>query len=98
MTVAATLEAPETTGHYERSIDERRYLHVLPRSVIAGLYDVHPWLPFGVITASINDSAYALGRALTAEDLRERRKRIRYRCHRSCSDRTDHRQRFEEDD
>jgi len=69
--VEATLEAPEETGHFERSIYERRYLRVLPRSMIGGLYDVHPWLPYGMIVASLGGGAYALGRVLVIEDVRE---------------------------
>jgi len=70
--VEATLEAPEETGHFERSIYERRYIHVLPRSVIGWLYDVHPWLPYGMIVAFLGGGAYALGRALVIEDIHVR--------------------------
>ncbi|MDQ2050072.1 signal peptidase I [Natronolimnohabitans sp. A-GB9] len=78
--VEATLEAPESTGHYERTVDERRYLHVLPRSVIDGLYDVDPWLPFVAIVAVLGGSAYALGRTLAgSERVRTARKRVRSR-------------------
>jgi len=68
--IEATLEAPEETGHFERTIYERRYIHVLPRSVIGWLYGVHPWLPYGMIAAFLGGGSYALGRALVIEDNR----------------------------
>ena len=70
--VEATLEAPEETGHFERSIYERRYIHVLPRSVIGWLYGVHPWLPYGMIVTSLGGSAYVFGRLLVIEQIRDR--------------------------
>jgi signal peptidase len=58
------LSAPPETGYYRRFLVEHRYLAVLPRSVIASLYAVHPWLPIAVIDALLGGSFYVLGVAL----------------------------------
>lgn len=79
-TVGATLEAPEATGHYDRTVLERRYLHILPRGVIDALYAVHPWVPFVAIVAILGSVAYALGRRLAGyQDVRTAREQDRLR-------------------
>jgi signal peptidase len=62
--VQATLEAPNETGHFGRTIRERRYLYVLPRSLLGRLYDANPWLPFGVIVSLIGGVIYAFARVM----------------------------------
>ena len=37
--------APEQTGYYVRTVEEHRYLGVLPLPVVAWLHGIHPWLP-----------------------------------------------------
>jgi signal peptidase len=48
-----TISAPPETGSYERTLVEHRYLALLPRSIIHGLYTVHPWLPILAINALV---------------------------------------------
>ena len=48
-----TLTAPPETGNYERRLVEHRYLALLPRPVIHGLYTTHPWLPIIAINAIV---------------------------------------------
>ena len=48
-----TITAPPSTGSYERTMVEHRYLALLPRSVIDGLYATHPWLPIIAINAIV---------------------------------------------
>ena len=49
----ARLSAPEETGYYLRTVQEHRYLLVLPPSVIGALYGIHPWLPIVAIDAAL---------------------------------------------
>jgi signal peptidase len=56
-----TITAPPETGYYESYLVERRYLSVLPLSVIDRLYTVHPWLPILVIDLLIGVPFYLLG-------------------------------------
>ncbi|WP_241430920.1 signal peptidase I [Natronolimnohabitans innermongolicus] len=60
--VGVTVEAPKATGHYDRTVIERRYLQVLPRGVIDTLYAIHPWAPFVVIVTILGSVVYAFGR------------------------------------
>lgn len=48
-----TISVPPNNGHFRRYVVERRYLALLPRSVIRGLYHVHPWLPLVVVDAMV---------------------------------------------
>ena len=48
-----TITAPPETGSYERTMVEHRYLALLPRAVIDGLYTTHPWLPIVAINAVV---------------------------------------------
>lgn len=61
-TVAFT--APPETGYYRRYLRESRYLAVLPRSTVASMHGVHPWLPVVVIDALLGASFYALAASL----------------------------------
>ncbi|ADD07688.1 peptidase S26 domain protein (plasmid) [Natrialba magadii ATCC 43099] len=78
--VGVTLEAPEATGHNDRTVLERRYLHVLPRGVIDALYAVHPWAPFVAIVVTLGSVSYALGRRVAGyQDVRTAREQDRLR-------------------
>jgi len=61
--VTFTLSAPPETGYYRLFVEEHRYLGVLPESVIADLYAVHPWAPIVTIDALLGGGFYALGAA-----------------------------------
>jgi len=54
--VSVTLDAPDETGNYVRTLYEHRYFAFLPSSVIVSLYTIHPWLPI----VAINTIAGAL--------------------------------------
>ncbi|WP_435359155.1 signal peptidase I [Haloarchaeobius sp. DFWS5] len=56
-----TLEADDETGYHRRFLTERRYLAVLPTSVVDGLYRVHPWLPILVIDVLLGGIVYLSG-------------------------------------
>ncbi|NHN41807.1 signal peptidase I [Halorubellus sp. JP-L1] len=56
--------APPETGYYRRYVAEYRYLAVLPRSTVATMHAVHPWLPVVVVDALLGASFYALASAL----------------------------------
>ncbi|WP_439027427.1 signal peptidase I [Haloarchaeobius sp. DT45] len=56
-----TLAAAEDTGYYRRFLTERRYLAVLPASVIDGLYRVHPWAPILAIDGLLGGTVYLFG-------------------------------------
>lgn len=73
---SVTLHAPRETGYYRRYVTEHRYLAVLPRSTIRGLYEVHPWVPVVVIDALIAVPFYLLGVRLAGR-ARIRRERSR---------------------
>lgn len=60
-----TLHAPPETGLYHRSVTEHRYIVVLPPSVIDGLYEVHPWLPYLAVDTVVGTLLVALGLALS---------------------------------
>jgi signal peptidase len=72
-----TLHAPPETGYYRRFVVEHRYLAVLPRPVIQGLYEVHPWAPIIAIDALIAVPFYLLGVALVGSGRIRRRSRSR---------------------
>ncbi len=61
---SVTIEAPPDTGHYQSYLQEHRYLHLLPVSVIESLHSVHPWLPIVAINATVGIPFYLLGIAL----------------------------------
>ena len=63
-TATVTLTAPGETGRYRRFIVEHRYLALLPRETIRGLYTVHPWLPILAIDALVGLGFAGLGAAL----------------------------------
>jgi signal peptidase len=63
-TTTLTLSAPPETGYYRRYVVERRYLALLPASVVDALYRVHPWLPIVAIDALLGGAMYLLGTAL----------------------------------
>jgi len=63
-TVGLTLTAPPETGYYRYYLTERRYLAVLPASVIDGLYRLHPWVPIVVIDLVLGVPFYVLGVSL----------------------------------
>ncbi|KTG30388.1 signal peptidase I [Haloferax profundi] len=50
-TTTLTIRAPDQTGAYTRKITERRYLPILPRSLILALHAIHPWVAILVIDA-----------------------------------------------
>lgn len=58
---AVTVTAPAETGRVNRVLVERRYLAILPTSIIHGLYQFHPWAPIVVIDALIAVPFYLLG-------------------------------------
>ena len=71
-TVALT--APSETGYYLMYVQEYRYLAVLPGSVIAELYEIHPWLPIVAINAMLGIPIYLLGAVLLGRgSIRDRR-------------------------
>jgi len=59
-----TMMAPPETGAYRVYLSEHRYLGLLPTSVIAALYEVHPWLPIVVIDALVAIPFYLIGTVL----------------------------------
>ena len=72
-----TLHAPPETGYYRRFLVEHRYLAVLPRPMIQGLYEVHPWAPIIAIDALIAVPFYLVGVALVGSGRIRRRSRSR---------------------
>lgn len=72
-----TITAPPETGHYHSFLEERRYIGILPTTVLLSLDDIHPWLALGVINAMIGIPFYIfgillLGRGQTRIGTRER--------------------------
>lgn len=59
--------APPETGYYRRYVAEHRYLAVLPRSTVATMHAVHPWLPVVVIDALLGASFYVLAGAIVGQ-------------------------------
>ena len=72
-----TLHAPPETGYYRRFVVEHRYLAVLPRPVIQGLYEVHPWAPIIAIDALIGIPFYLVGVTVIGSGRVRRRSRDR---------------------
>ena len=72
-----TLHAPPETGYYRRFVVEHRYLAVLPRPVIRGLYEVHPWAPIVAIDALLAVPFSLVGMALVGSGRIRRRSRSR---------------------
>lgn len=71
--LSLSLHAPDETGYYPQYVTERRYLVVLPRGVIATLYDLHPWMPLIAINGVLGGSFYLLTTiALGSGRLRDR--------------------------
>lgn len=70
-----TLEAPPETGYYRRFVAEQRYLAILPKPIISGLYEIHSWVPILVIDGLLALVIFGLGRGL----LQGRRVRLRSR-------------------
>ncbi|WP_049921816.1 signal peptidase I [Halopiger djelfimassiliensis] len=78
--VGLTIRAPDERGHYPTTVTERRYLHVLPVSVIDALYGVHPWVPFVAVLSVLGGTTYGLSRlVLGPADPRSRRTSARGR-------------------
>ncbi len=73
--VTLTLTAPPKTGYYEEQLTERRYLAVLPASVIDTLRQYDPWAPVVVIDMLVFMLGYASGSLLLGRN----RGRIRFR-------------------
>ncbi|GAB7010357.1 signal peptidase I [Halorubrum trueperi] len=48
-----TIRAPEETGAYVRTIDERQYVQFLPASVILALHAIHPYVAIAAINGVI---------------------------------------------
>lgn len=71
--VTLTLKAPAETGYYRRFVVERRYLGLLPESVIEELYGFHPWAPLIAINGLLGGGIYALGALLVGNG------RVRFR-------------------
>ncbi|MFW5956331.1 MAG: signal peptidase I [Halorhabdus sp.] len=59
-----TITAPPETGYYRYYVTEHRYLHLLPRTVIDGLYRIHPWAPIVAIDLLVGGTFYLLGRRI----------------------------------
>jgi signal peptidase len=59
-----TITAPPETGAYRTYLTERRYLGLLPTSVIEQLHGVHPWLPIAAINAFVAVPFYVVGMVL----------------------------------
>jgi len=74
-TVAIT--APPEIGYYRSYLIEHRYLAILPRPMLRGLYGVHPWAPILVIDVLLGGSFYLLGAALVGTGRIRRRERGR---------------------
>ncbi|WP_225332882.1 signal peptidase I [Halomicrobium urmianum] len=71
--VTLSVTAPPETGHYRYFLTERRYLAILPSSLIGALYRVHPWLPVAAVDAVAGGSVYlAFGAALGSGRARDR--------------------------
>lgn len=56
-----TLTAPPETGHYHLYLEERRYLGVLPSSVLLSMHDIHPWLPILALNVLVGVPFYVFG-------------------------------------
>ena len=81
--MTVTLSAPSENGYYVRSVREYRYPVLLPKSVLDGLYSIHPTLPFFVINAIVGGVVVAVGTAFGWESTRIRYRRGRDRGHRT---------------
>jgi len=57
---SVTITAPPETGFYRYFVTEHRYLQLLPPSIIASLYDIHPWVPLLAIDALVGVPFYLL--------------------------------------
>jgi signal peptidase len=70
-----TLTAPPETGYYPQFLVQHRYLALLPRSTIATLHEVHPWLPIVAIDALLGIPFYLLGVTLLGTGRLRKRER-----------------------
>ena len=77
--VTLAVSAPPDTGYYVRSLVERRYVAVLPLSVLDGLYRIHPWAPIVAIDALVGTGFYLFGTLLVGGGSVRLRRRSRGR-------------------
>lgn len=66
--VSITIEAPEETGVYTRTIHEYRYIAVLPTGAILSLHDIHPFVPLIAINLVIGSLFVLISVALVGFD------------------------------
>jgi signal peptidase len=76
-TVNVTITAPTERGAYEQQVVQRRYLGILPVSIVRTLHDVHRWVAIAAIDAFLGATLLVSGRLLLG------RGRIRLRSERS---------------
>lgn len=58
------VDAPGTEGRFDRTVSERRYVAVLPPSLLVALHSVHPWLAMLAVDATIAFVVLVTGTAL----------------------------------
>lgn len=59
-----TISAPPETGYYREYVQQRRYLLLLPPSLIDELYAMHPWAPILAIDVLLGVPFFILSRRL----------------------------------
>lgn len=59
--VTVTLQAPPRTGYFPQYVHEYRYFTVLPLSVVAALYSLHPWSPLLVTSILMGGLVLSFG-------------------------------------
>jgi len=62
--VNVTVSAPSDPGRYEQRVVQRRYVGVLPVSVLRALNAVHPWLAVAAVDAFVGSVLFVAGRFL----------------------------------
>lgn len=81
--VTLTLHAPPELGYYQRSVQEYRYLLLLPESVLDTAYHIHPWLPYVLINGLVGSVVIIIGGVLSLGSSGTVRLRTRTRSGRS---------------
>lgn len=63
-----TVTAPDEPVRFDRTVEERRYLVVLPPSLVLALHDLHPWTAILAVDFVIAVGAVVVGTALSPDD------------------------------
>ena len=75
--VTVGVTAPDETGHYQMTVTEHRYLHVLPVAVLEVLHRTHPWLAHAGVAFVLGGATYLLSLVVLGSGRTNRRQQNR---------------------